>query len=438
MDKRFLFLALLLCSSHFTFSQAATGLAPAEGVSLYYEIYGEGQPMVIINGGPGFNCNGFQGLAKRLAKEYQVILYDQRGTGRSIVEQIDSARMTMDLMVADLEALRKHLGFQEWTVLGHSFGGILGNYYAAQHPAALKALIASASGGIDLGLLRSFDITQRMTGVQRDSFRYWRAQVNAGDTSAWADARRRAFMATAYVYDDAYAPRIAERLGQGNPEINQLIWQDLHRIGYDVQAAARTFEKPVLIIQGEQDVISLQIAEKAHEAYPNSRLEILPECGYYGWLDQPERYFGALADFMQRAAVEDEQRIRQVLEKYVRSIYEADTTLVYEVADGQLQKSGHYYATGSGQWGYSDMSFPQLVRTAARYNWQGNLPANAPLEIEVFDIGSRTASAKVAAIWGYDYVLLSQNDKGRWRMDKVLWQSYSPEAQQANRQAVGP
>lgn len=437
MDKRFLLLIWLFLSSTAAIGQTSTGFAPSEGVDLYYETYGEGQPMVIINGGPGFNCKGFQGLAKRLAQQYRVILYDQRGTGRSVMEQIDSTRMTMGLMVADLEALRKHLGFQEWTVLGHSFGGILGNYYAAQHPASLKALIASASGGIDLTLLRSFDLTQRMTTAQRDSFQYWTAQASAGDTSAWADARRRAFMATAYVYDDAHAPRVAERLGQGNPQINQLIWQDLQRIGYSVQAAAGTFEKPVLVIQGEQDVVSLQIAEKAHEAYPNSRLEILPECGHYGWLDQPERYFSALAGFMQQVAEEDEQQIRQVLENYVRSIYEADTALVYEVTNSRLQKSGHYYATGSGQWVYSNMSFQQLVRTAARYNRQGTLPENAPLKIEVFDIGSRTASAKVAAIWGYDYVLLSQNDNGQWRMDKVLWQSYSPEAQQ-DRQAIGP
>lgn len=302
MDKRFLLLIWLFLSSTAAIGQTSTGFAPSEGVDLYYETYGEGQPMVIINGGPGFNCKGFQGLAQTLAAHYQVILYDQRGTGRSIMARVDSTNMTMDLMAADLEALRRHLGFQEWTVFGHSFGGLLGNYYAAHYPTALRALIASASGGINLRLLRSFDITRRMTPMQRDSFQYWTGQLTAGDTSSMADAKRRAFMATAYVYNDAHATRIAERLGQGNPRINRLIWQDLQRIGYDVAAEVGAFKRPVLILQGQQDVISTQIAEDAHAAFPNSELVILPECGHYGWLDQPEAYFAALAGFMQRAA----------------------------------------------------------------------------------------------------------------------------------------
>ncbi len=77
------------------------------------------------------------------------------------------------------------------------------------------------------------------------------------------------------------------------------------------------------------------------------------------------------------------------------------------------------------------MTFGQLVQTADRYNRRGQIPEGAPNHVEVFDISSQTASAKVSAIWGFDYVLLSQDEWGKWRMDKVLWQSYSTEAQRA-------
>lgn len=60
-------------------------------------------------------------------------------------------------------------------------------------------------------------------------------------------------MARAYVYDDSHSPQIAKRLGQGNRQINQLIWQDLQQISYDTREAASRFRKPALIIQGEQN-----------------------------------------------------------------------------------------------------------------------------------------------------------------------------------------
>jgi proline iminopeptidase len=433
MSKRSFLLSFFLLPCLLTIAQSGTGFAPADGVGLYYELYGEGEPVVIINGGPGLNSKGFQGLAQSLSERYQVILYDQRGTGQSGMENISSETMTMDLMAADLEALRKHLGYQEWTVLGHSFGGILGNYYVVKYPAAVKALISSASGGIDLGLLTDFDITRQMTNTQRDSFLYWTERLDAGDTSALAQQKRRAFMATAYLYDDKHAPQVAKRLGQSNMRINRLIWQDLRRIQYDVKQEAAAFQKPVLIIQGAEDVILPQIGQSAHDAFPNSTFVVMPACGHYGWLDQPGQYFEAIHGFMGTLEIQDENKIRQVLKNYVRSIYEVDTSLVYAVTDSTLQKSGHYYSSKSGRWSYSDMSFEQLVSTAAQYNRRGHIPEQAPAKVEVFDIGSQTASAKVKAIWGFDYVLLSQDAWGTWRMDKVLWQSYSTKAQQALR-----
>jgi len=300
--KRSFVFSLFLLTGLFLDAQSKSGFAPSKGVNIYYEVYGSGTPMVIINGGPGFNSKGFQALAESLSEDYQAILYDQRGTGRSKMEKITADNMTMDLMAADLEALRIHLGLEQWTILGHSFGGILGNYYLSKYPAAVKALISSASGGIDLGLLEDYDITRMMTETQRDSFIYWTEQLQAGDTTQTAQQQRRFFMATAYVYDDQYALQVADRLAQGNMRINQLIWQDLQRIGYDAKAAASDFHKPVLIIQGKEDVIIPQIGERAHQAFPNSTLVLIPECGHYGWLDQPGVYFDAIHNFMEAVA----------------------------------------------------------------------------------------------------------------------------------------
>lgn len=121
----------------------------------------------------------------------------------------------------------------------------------------------------------------------------------------------------------------------------------------------------------------------------------------------------------------DSLEIVQILEHYVKSIYEVDTSRVYIIADSSLQKSGHYYSPRNQNWSYHNMDFAGLVETAATYNKKGWVPQSAPLEIEIFEIRDKVASAKVSAIWGFDYVLLSKHSNGTWKMDKVLWQSYT-------------
>lgn len=71
------------------------------------------------------------------------------------------------------------------------------------------------------------------------------------------------------------------------------------------------------------------------------------------------------------------------------------------------------------------MNFEQLFHTASTYNKKDWIPQWAPIEIEVYDIREKVASAKVKAIWGFDYILFSKNTDGRWLMDKILWQSYN-------------
>jgi hypothetical protein len=121
----------------------------------------------------------------------------------------------------------------------------------------------------------------------------------------------------------------------------------------------------------------------------------------------------------------DEVAVRRVLEGYLTALYDADSTLVDNITDQNLQKSGHYYSPKRKSWSYTHMSYAGLKNTAATYNAKGWIPSSAPRKIEVFEVKERIAVGKVEAIWGMDYVLLSKNAAGDWRIDKILWQSYS-------------
>lgn len=286
----------LLSSS--TYSYAQDNTIKVNGASLHYQVFGKGEPILIINGGPGMNSNGFGAMAKELAKNYQTILYDQRGTGLSKVAALNSENISMDLMVKDIEALRQHLGFEKWIVLGHSFGGIMAYYYASHYPEKVKAMIQSSSGGIDLQLLERYNLGNKLSAMELDSMRFYEAKIQEGDTTYATLLKRAQFMAPAYLYKKEFVPVIAERLTEIKLEVNGIVWADLRHMNYDAKAKMSGFEKPVLIIQGKDDLLDVSLAKKANKILPNSQLALLDRCGHYGWLDRPDVYFQLINEFI--------------------------------------------------------------------------------------------------------------------------------------------
>ncbi len=248
------------------------------------------------------NSDGFAGLAAQLGKDYETIIYDQRGTGKSTVENPDSTNITMKLMVEDIETLRKHLNIDSWIILGHSFGGMLASYYATFYPEHIKGMILSSSGGIDLGLLNNVgnNINSKLTKKELDEVKYWGEKIDNGDTSHYAKLQRGKALANAYVYNKKNIPAIAERLTQSKPLITDLVWEDLQRIKFDCSEKLSSFDKPVLIIQGKQDIVPESIAKKEHQVLKNSKLVLLDKCVHYGWLDRPDEYFNNINKFIQK------------------------------------------------------------------------------------------------------------------------------------------
>lgn len=300
MNKlQLLFILLILSSSTLLFPQQNGFIKTDDGV-IHYITYGSGYPVLIINGGPGMNCEGFASLAELLKGNNQIILYDQRGTGESKLIKVDSTTLTMDLMAKDIETLRIHLKIKYWIVLGHSFGGILAQYYASKYPESISGMILSSSGGIDMDLFTKVGntIKSRLNKSEKDSLDYWNKKIDSGDTTYYAKYQMAKALAPAYLYDKKYVPLIAERLTQGNSEINGLVFKDLFRIKYDCKGPLRNFKKPVLIIQGRQDIITKNIADKEHSVLKNSRIVIINKCSHYGWLEQKDNYISALEKFI--------------------------------------------------------------------------------------------------------------------------------------------
>lgn len=293
-------LTLIVC---LTAQSQTEGNIPISDGNIYYRTFGGGpDTLLIINGGPGMSSEGFAGLATELGKDAFCIIYDQRGTGKSFIKEINNRTITMDLMIEDIESLRKGLGISKWLVFGQSFGGMLGSYYATKHPEKIKGLILSASGGIDLEAFDDLDVLSKLSNKQRQQFNYWSRQIDNGDTSFNAQLERGKNLAPAYLYHDRKedVDAIGHRITQSNMTVNNIVHRNMRNINFDCKPELKKFKKPVLILQGTEDIIPVGIAKKTHEILPNSELVLMEECAHYGWLEARNQYFEAIKDFFNR------------------------------------------------------------------------------------------------------------------------------------------
>jgi proline iminopeptidase len=118
------------------------------GNSVYWEVCGvpDGKPAVVLHGGPGQGCAPNMRRAFDPAK-YRIVLFDQRGCGRSIphasAPTTEMACNTTEHLIADMEALRTHLGIDRWLLVGGSWGSTLAVAYAQQHPSRVSEIVLS-------------------------------------------------------------------------------------------------------------------------------------------------------------------------------------------------------------------------------------------------------------------------------------------------------
>jgi proline iminopeptidase len=114
------------------------------GASLFVEAFGDGDPLVLMHGGPGLDHVSLTPF-RELADRHTVILYDHRCNGRSTGALVES--MTFDNLTADADALRESLGFERWAVLGHSFGGHVALEYVLRYPERVSKLVLMDTAG---------------------------------------------------------------------------------------------------------------------------------------------------------------------------------------------------------------------------------------------------------------------------------------------------
>ena len=123
------------------------------------------------------------------------------------------------------------------------------------------------------------------------------------------------------------------------------------------------------------------------------------------------------------AQTDDERSaVKQACLDYVEAVYEGNPAKAERSVHPELAKRGFFIKKGETVYSPHTMTFTELVELAKNYNKKGQLAKDAVKEVIVFDVADQTASAKVTAVWGIDYIHLAKYD-GKWKIINILWQT---------------
>jgi proline iminopeptidase len=265
---------------------------------IYYEVTGSGSgtPLVIVNGGPGFDHTylHISTAWDTLGKNRRIIFYDQRGNGRSSPLKPGQSCNLAD-QIADLEALRAHLGFEKWDMLGHSWGGYLSMAYSARYPERISHLMivdsAAPKWSDTLFLFGQIfpELSERRAGyVFADEM---------GDKAA-SDASIHDYL-TMLFYSAEKRDGFVAQMGAGafHEEILQAVTSDLPR--FDLNPELHKFKFPVLVITGRYDInVAPLVAWNIHKAIPGSRFVVFERSGHIPFYEEPDAFVAAAGDFL--------------------------------------------------------------------------------------------------------------------------------------------
>lgn len=249
---------------------AKTGYAPVNGLKLYYEIHGTGEPLVLLHGGLGASAM-FRGIFPELSAKRKVIAVDLQAHGRTA--DIDRP-MTFEAMASDVAGLLQHLGIAKADVMGYSLGGGVAAHVAFANPEAVRKLVVVS------------------TAFKKDG---WYPEINAGMAQVGAAAAEPMKQTPMYQMYASVAPR-----PQDWPvlltKIGELLRQD-----YDWSQSVAAVKSPTFLVFGDADAVRTAHAVQFFEllgggkkdggwdgsGISNARLAILPGATHYNIFTSP-------------------------------------------------------------------------------------------------------------------------------------------------------
>ena len=279
--------------------RARQGLLSLEDARLFYEVVGEGEPIIVVHGGPGLDHNYLQPGLDALATRNTLIYYDQRGTGRSSAA-LDSSAINIDAFIEDIDALRQALGYERVTLLGHSWGAVVALEYASRHPEALQSLILmnpvepgarfrDQQAARQRAALTVEDSTELATLTATEGFG---ARDPATVSQVYRVMFRQALRDRARI--DELDLDLAEPTAKNGADVGRLLGESMGEV--DWWDRLPQIRVPTLVLHGRYDLIPMQMSQALAASLGQGRVVLL-ESGHFAYLEARDGLLSAISSF---------------------------------------------------------------------------------------------------------------------------------------------
>lgn len=282
-----------------------SGYIISYGLKLYYEMEGQGSPMLLLNGGPGLSHEYLQSL-KVLADRVHLVFYDQRGTGNS--DPSPTREYTIPANVSDLENLRQGLGLDRFILFGHSWGGMLAQAYTLEFPQNVTRLVLADTFSSIADLNET--LARMRAAVPPEIEAIYQKHELAGIYRQGDRYPNEYQAALEFAYEPVnlsvpapdYLQHVFSRLSY---PVYRTMWGEESEFkvtgtlaAFDVEARLHEIQVPTLVIAGAQDMPTVAMARKTAQAIPNAQLEIFPHSRHFPFLEEPQPFFEVLSAFI--------------------------------------------------------------------------------------------------------------------------------------------
>lgn len=283
-----------------------SGTVKVNGIDLYYEIHGSGEPLLLIEG-LGYSAWMWYKQIPVFSRRYQVILFDNRGAGNT--DKPDS-EYSIEIMADDASGLLRTLGIGQAHVLGISLGGFIAQELALRHPDLVKSLsLVSTNSGPGKRALRN---SQHMNGI----FKLWgilpgtfemggKASVPLGfEYGITREDRIRYGLSLAFT-PDYYRqnPEEIDRIVSWRLENPQpgYAWtrQLMAGMNFDSSERARDIHAPALVINGAEDrIVTPESARELARIIPDSRYVEIEGSGHLLFIERSDEFNEIVMGFL--------------------------------------------------------------------------------------------------------------------------------------------
>ena len=275
-------------------SEATTRTLDIRGVSLFERRTGQGPRTVVLHGGPGAHHDYLLPYFDALARNRELIYYDQRGGGRSPVSR--DTPVGWREHVLDLEALRQQWGLEQLTLAGYSWGGLLALLYAIDFPHRIErlALVSPAPAWREarLEFERRFAERNLAPELQRQRAELRESGLRERDPAAYAQ-RLFELSVAPYFSDPSRAHDMTPFRVTGRTQ--QEVWASLG--DYDLRPALARLTVPALVLHGEEDPIPLDAAATVAQLI-GADFHRLPHSGHVPYVEAFDEFVRLMDGFL--------------------------------------------------------------------------------------------------------------------------------------------